>query len=234
MSMSPGNDSSRLQPKQRAQRALRPQAPGPSSAVLARQEPGPVVPPNTTGHRLRASTVDDGTWLLFCAVCGAYAWKRAGSLARPCPRRVAPGAAGRLSDISKGLFPNRKSILTLGQPLPPSQFQLAWLSRRVCGRPQRRQPLSCRATWDALGPPAAPALPRTALLLAYGQDEGSFAQLSAKEAAADMRRVAKRPRTPHGPQAGPLDSQGSSDSSGTEETGALCPYGPPEAFQSLG
>ena len=178
--------------------------------------------------------MDDGTWLLFCAVCGAYAWKRAGSLAGPCPRKLAPGAAGRLSDISKGLFPNRKSSLTLGQPLPPSQFQFAWLSRRACGRPQRRQPLSCRAKWDALGPPAAPALPREALLLAYGQDEASVALLTAKGAAASRRREAKRPATPHGPQAGPLDSQESSDSSGTEEIGALSPSGSPETSQSLG
>ena len=179
MTLTPGSDSAELKPNQRVQGVKR-QRPSASAARSHGARPGNT--DNTslehTGHRLRTSRVQDGSWLIFCAACGAYSWRRTGGLAVQCPACPRDsGAAARLNRMAKGVFPNLSRPMSMGEPLPPSRPQLAALAKRIRDRTPRLVPASWPARWNALCQPAQMALTRAELLTAYGQDETSLAAL---------------------------------------------------------
>ena len=85
---------------------------------------------NITGHRLRLLRLDDGTQLLACMACGAYAGNSPRHLFEPCLGRGAgPGLARQRSRMIRGLHPHTShgQGATIAGTTCPSPTQVAWL-----------------------------------------------------------------------------------------------------------
>ena len=83
-----------------------------------------------TGHRLRFLRLDDGTQLMACMACGAYAGNSPRQLLEPClGRRAGPGLARQRNRMVRGLHPHSShgQGATIAGMTCPSATQVAWL-----------------------------------------------------------------------------------------------------------
>ena len=145
------------------------------------------------GHKVAFAAVlgENGAPLgpiAFCQACGAYFWRRVGSLSRPC------GGAkqyGQIALILRGRFPatgGRYRHWTVAKASQARPTQLAQLQLQLDACRYSSGP--CMPTRRRLGAKTGPAaaalaaqLSRLALLGRYGQTEASLAGLVAAAAA---------------------------------------------------
>jgi hypothetical protein len=118
--------SARLPANRRPRRLLRP-----AFQLLA--QPSPLHATAVLGHSLRQVQVDREGPLLFCAICGHYAWRQLKGLSQSCPgppTRASGGLWEHRRRLAKGKFPSpgsRWAKARLGEPSWPSPAIVAWL-----------------------------------------------------------------------------------------------------------
>ena len=143
--------------------------------------------PGTTelhSHQLMVAQVQGHGLILFCAKCGAYAWKRAQQLKKRCLGSSAgKGLLSQRDLLAKGLFPSRAwtgpGLGPARRPTPAAADWLAWQ--------QPRQNCSKHAAFDE---PALRAMAPCDILACYGLDDESarLQALRAKRLSSSARR----------------------------------------------
>ena len=193
MSKEQHKDSDMLQPKQKLRPAKRKMQQPKRSASSAFPDAGRFQ--HTFGkHHVKASTVSDGTLVLFCITCGAYKWKRTGKLGSVCPRHPrGPGAKQRLNMLNALRFPRSTSHMSIGSHRAPTMQELGTIRFTPQPQPNTTAP-SWREQWNLLGKLECTALTRSEILTAYGQTEASLKELTGTIAAADAKRIASQCR----------------------------------------
>ncbi len=140
-------------------------------------------------HSLRAADVHGKGSVLYCAVCGAYAWASPRALLDPCPgkHRSASRSAQR-KRLEQGLFPSgRRSLWRLDRCRPVTAQVVSFLSS-VAAR--RSRAFLCPRNRPAGDPPVGQdhRLNRQQALSKYGLTDESLIQLVEKTRRVELAR----------------------------------------------
>ena len=108
--------------------------------------------------------------LLHCSTCGAFTQQKAICLRRQCKGKTAPGLSVQRAQLRRGRFPQSGSELCVGEPVPPSEEQRAFLDTLLA---PNDQDASDEAAWREQG--VTNVLTAVDVLAAYGLDLESLA-----------------------------------------------------------